>query len=564
MLSTVDAATTGQNIFISGTATIQANSRIQLQAADELHVRPNSVLTATGPFGSVTLSSSDTSVDDAGSILSIGGDVSASQGITVRGGAQDDSILLDDEGSTQFDGGTVYNLSASNVSVDGGDGLDTFTLDDSGDVNADDVSVANDRISGLIDNGTVVQLASIESLDISLGDGNDKINSSQVATGIESLRIRGGDGADEFIVPIHEQVPIIILGESPNEAAGDVLHFASNENPFDTSLFENQNSGLNVSWSGIEELSSDGDGGDGGNGGEGSGDEVIIQGTTGNDNIIISSGGGSRLLVRIDGVFSTIEATGRIVIQGLAGNDRIAIAGNVSHDFEIEGGAGRDRIAGSIGNDIIDGGDGNDTILTGGGDNSAMGGQGNDVIAGRNGDDVLDGGMGNDELNASSGNDKLSGGDGNDKLTGGTGDDLLDGGNGNDILVGQQGNDILIGGGGDDWLRGWDGRDLLIGGANQDALWADGHDDILIGGNSVYDEDIDMLQEILTAWSSTDSFETRIETIRNSSFIATLTSQQIVGDEEVDFLTGGASSDWFLPDAEDEVSDKSTSDFLND
>ncbi|NCC23117.1 MAG: type I secretion C-terminal target domain-containing protein [Alphaproteobacteria bacterium] len=96
------------------------------------------------------------------------------------------------------------------------------------------------------------------------------------------------------------------------------------------------------------------------------------------------------------------------------------------------------RIAGI---EVIDGGGGNDVIDLTSDDYDY-------------GDVTLIGGAGKDVLWASAGNDVLDGGEGKDNLFGGAGDDILDGGNGNDFLVGHNGKDTLIGGNGNDVLHG--------------------------------------------------------------------------------------------------------------
>ncbi len=167
------------------------------------------------------------------------------------------------------------------------------------------------------------------------------------------------------------------------------------------------------------------------------------------------------------------------MIDGGAGRDTLAgddgidrIEGGIGND-EVSGGAGRDGLVGDAGNDTLDGGADDDFALAGG--------DGNDTVFGRGGDDTLDGDAGNDTLLGGVGDDTLFGLDGNDdmfgeagddELFGGEGLDVLDGGAGVDELEGEEGADRIEGGGGDDQLNfitsafqpdsTFDGRDVVL------------------------------------------------------------------------------------------------------
>ncbi|MDA1022405.1 MAG: FecR domain-containing protein [Proteobacteria bacterium] len=74
------------------------------------------------------------------------------------------------------------------------------------------------------------------------------------------------------------------------------------------------------------------------------------------------------------------------------------------------------------------------------------GGEGKDVLAGGAGDDILEGGEGKDVLAGGAGDDILEGGEGKDVLTGGAGNDILEGGEGDDTFIfgAGAGNDIIL------------------------------------------------------------------------------------------------------------------------
>jgi len=118
---------------------------------------------------------------------------------------------------------------------------------------------------------------------------------------------------------------------------------------------------------------------------DGQTDQVIVNGTAGND-VITASGRAGK--VSVTGLAATLDITNanaaqdQLAIDGLAGDDVIDGSGLTADaiQFHADGGDG---------NDVITGGQGNDTLL---------GGAGDDVLNGGPGQDVLDGGSGNNVL----------------------------------------------------------------------------------------------------------------------------------------------------------------------
>ncbi|WP_386681655.1 Hint domain-containing protein [Loktanella sp. R86503] len=213
------------------------------------------------------------------------------------------------------------------------------------------------------------------------------------------------------------------------------------------------------------------------------GDDAILAGDTGNDDLIYGLGGND-----------TINAgEGNDEVYGGTGND------------SITGGNGDDTVSGDDGNDIVRGGNGNDTVFGGAGDDTGFGGDG---------DDLVYGGAGNDQLNGNAGNDTIYGGIGNDTVSGQTGDDVLYGDAGNDIINGDAGNDVAYGGEGDDYIDtsnhvdpGFDNPypglpgdantqndlDTVYGGAGNDTIITGDDADVIFGGtgNDKIDAGID-------------------------------------------------------------------------
>jgi Ca2+-binding RTX toxin-like protein len=202
------------------------------------------------------------------------------------------------------------------------------------------------------------------------------------------------------------------------------------------------------------------------------GNDAILAGDTGNDDLIYGLGGND-----------TINAG--------EGNDEVY--GGIGND-SITGGNGADTVYGDAGNDIVRGGNGNDTVFGGIGDDTGFGGDG---------DDLVYGGAGNDQLNGNAGNDTIYGGEGNDTVSGQTGDDVLYGDAGNDIINGDAGNDVAYGGEGDDYIDtanhvdpGFDNPypglpgdantqndlDTVFGGAGNDTIITGDDADVIYGG----------------------------------------------------------------------------------
>ena len=129
----------------------------------------------------------------------------------------------------------------------------------------------------------------------------------------------------------------------------------------------------------------------------------------------------------------------------------------------LKGGAGDDRLTGSVANDTL------------------VGGAGDDVLIGAGGNNVLQVESGANHLIGGEGDDTLIGGSGNDTLEGGWGDDLILAGHGQNVLMGGAGDDTLVGAFPDDTGQDRSGANYLNGGAGDDFLIA-GQGDTVSGG----------------------------------------------------------------------------------
>ena len=130
--------------------------------------------------------------------------------------------------------------------------------------------------------------------------------------------------------------------------------------------------------------------------GDGQSDQVIVNGTAGNDFITVDRSGG---VVRVSGLAETVtiahaeSALDSLTISGGAGDDVID-AGNLPANqigLVLNGGIGNDVILGSRGSDSVNGGTGNDVAVLGDGDDlfTWNPGDGSDTVDGQRGFDTL-------------------------------------------------------------------------------------------------------------------------------------------------------------------------------
>jgi Ca2+-binding RTX toxin-like protein len=291
---------------------------------------------------------------------------------------------------------------------------------------------------------------------------------------------------------------------------------------------------------------------------------LLVTGTSGNDVLVVEPQPKSQGMIRVvqnKHVLVSFISTDvpRIVIYGLAGNDKITVSAALHQPATIFGGDGNDVIVAGSGDSQIDGGAGNDKIVGGAGNDTLCGGNGNDVIVGGLGNDTIFGDAGNDVINGGVGDDLLLGGDGNDVLDGAVGNDRLYGQAGNDTLIGGVGNNILVGGDGNDKIIARYGRNILIGGTGKDTLYGNVADDIVIAGSTAHDEDDAALQAILAEWTSGNSYEDRVATIRIDGF----NDVTVFDDGVKDTLFGSAGRDWFWIGTNDKIKDRKSNEQVN-
>lgn len=202
-------------------------------------------------------------------------------------------------------------------------------------------------------------------------------------------------------------------------------------------------------------------------------------------------------------VFGTI---GNDVLTGLLDTENVIYAN--AGDDRVTGGNLKDTLVGEAGRDLLFGLGGNDSLWGGGGDDRLYGGAGSDYLAGDGGNDALDGGLGDDRLYGGLGNDTYyidSAGDTVVELAGQgldtvfafvswdmpynvenlimRGTAITANGNAIDnVVVGSALANSVTGGGGNDRIAGADGDDVISGDTGIDALNGGAGRDHISGG----------------------------------------------------------------------------------
>jgi Ca2+-binding RTX toxin-like protein len=123
-------------------------------------------------------------------------------------------------------------------------------------------------------------------------------------------------------------------------------------------------------------------------------DNVIVNGTNGDDVVTVT---GAAPSTQVAGLASRVSVSGasaandRLTVNGLAGADVIDASGVATGSILL----------------TLDGGDGDDILIGGSGDDTLLGGAGDDVLIGGPGNDVLDGGPGDNVVIQSIGADTV-------------------------------------------------------------------------------------------------------------------------------------------------------------
>jgi len=288
--------------------------------------------------------------------------------IAVDAGRGDDAVRIDEANGiftdtipTTLDGGP------GNDNLAGGSGAETL-LGGSGD----------DRIDGNKGNDRSAMGAGDDTFVWDPGDGSDSIE--------------GEDGYDTMLFNGAAAAEHVDLSANGNRLRffRDVANITMDTAGVEDVVFNalggadvvtvHDLSGTDVKSVNVDESSPAGSGI-----GDNAADQVVVEGTAGNDRIAVSGSNGA---ARVTGLSETVSVSGAepakdtLAIDALDGNDGVVAVG----------------LAASAVGLVIDGGNGNDLLIGGAGDDHLSGSAGNDVLIGGRGQDVLDGGPGFDIL----------------------------------------------------------------------------------------------------------------------------------------------------------------------
>jgi Ca2+-binding RTX toxin-like protein len=279
------------------------------------------------------------------------GNLAALIALTVDGGAGNDTllggngidVLLGGDGNDAVDGnqGNDFGFLGAGDDTftwDPGDGSDVVEGQDGSDTMVFNGSAANERMEAAANGGRVRFTRDVGNIVMDLDD-------------VESIAARALGGTDSLVVND-------MSGTDLRSAAADLAALA---------------------------------GGD-----DGQPDNVIVNGTSGDDVVTVTGAGPN---AQVTGLASVVSVSG-----GVAGSDRLTVKALAGDDVvdasSVAAGALLLTLDGGAGDDVLLGGAGNDTLLGGEGDDVLIGGPGNDTNDGGPGDDVVIDDPGARNLNA--------------------------------------------------------------------------------------------------------------------------------------------------------------------
>ena len=350
----------------------------------------NLLLQGAGDGQADTVTVDGTSGNDHINIVSNGTSVvvnGLSAQVTVDGAEANLDVLV----VNGLDGNDTINASALtpgqiNLSIDGGAGNDTIV----GSAGRDMLfgGDGNDTITGGAGNDIAFLGSGDDRFIWNPGDGTDEVEGQD---GFDTLTFNGSDAAEN--IGIFTNGNRVVLSRDVGNVLMDLGTIERIElataGGADTILV-NDLTGTGVTQVAIDLAAA------GTTHGDGQADQVLINGTAGNDFITVDSGGG---VVTVSGLAETVTIThadstlDQLTVAGGAGDDVIDASGLSTNQIGLvlNGGAGNDVILGSHGNDNVVGGTGNDVAALG---------DGNDVFTWNPGDgsDTVDGQVGSDTL----------------------------------------------------------------------------------------------------------------------------------------------------------------------
>jgi Ca2+-binding RTX toxin-like protein len=258
------------------------------------------------------------------------------------------------------------------ITVDGGAGNDTLFGSNGADVLLG--GDGNDFVDGNQGNDTALLGAGDDRFQWDPGDGSDTVEGQD---GTDAMRFNGSNASESFDASANGGRLRF------TRDVGNIVMDLDNVEVVDLNALGGADTTTVNDLSGTEvvELNTD----LGGTAGDGQPDNVIANGTNGDD-VLVVAGNPSRtsvvgLAARVS-IAGAEAASDRLTVNALAGDDVLDASGVATGAIQL-------TLNGGDGDDIIVGGDGDDTLLGGSGDDVLIGGPGNDSLDGGAGDDVV-------------------------------------------------------------------------------------------------------------------------------------------------------------------------------
>jgi Ca2+-binding RTX toxin-like protein len=318
--------------------------------------------------------------------------------IAVLGFGADDRVRVDESQVTFTDQSPTFMFGGGgNDTLLGGAGNDTFFGNEGND---------------FVDGGRGADLAVLGSGDDRFqwdpGEGSDVVEGQ---SGLDAMTFNGAGGDENFDVSANGQRVRFFRD------AGNITMDLNDVEQIDLDALGGRDTLTvnNMSGTDLTTLNSDLEATLGVGVGDGQPDTVTVNGTDGNDAVVVSGANGA---ATVTGLAATIHVTAAdptldvLAVNSLGGDDnvdasgldatamKLSVDGGLAND-RLVGGGGNETFLGGDGNDFVDGGRGADLALLGPGDDRFQWdpGEGSDVVEGQDGLDAMTfNGAGQDEI----------------------------------------------------------------------------------------------------------------------------------------------------------------------